>query len=422
MNEKTMQIEMPSEASPTPASPTLTSLNSRASILAVGTELTTGQITNRNAATISERLVQLGIEVVLHETVPDDRDAIKQALERCWATSRLVFVCGGLGPTTDDFTRDVIADWLKCPLEYYEPSWIKIQERLKKFGIPVAPSNEQQAYYPQGADVLKNAQGTADGFSCRIQRDQNMGRMWVLPGPPREIDAIWQDNDLTALIKKELPEGIEPLKLFTWECLGKSEAELGEITEAAIQGSGLQTGYRAHRPYVEVKLWVPESKISENQTWIDKLDAAIATWTVARNGEDLGKQLVALLKRAEAIDIVDSCSAGFLMERLGPIFRSEEGQEVAKNLTVAMEWQSTESPGAWISKVLSEADDSVLTLAIAGITPTGEWAMGLRENGRSLQKVLQSPWKDAALMERSRTYIVEFALKKWRDWLNQSSH
>lgn len=415
MSDKTMQIDAPSVASPT-----LASLNSRASILAIGTELTTGQITNRNAASISERLVHLGVEVVLHETVADDREAISQALNRCWEASRLIFVCGGLGPTTDDFTRDVIADWLKCPLEYHEPSWIKIQERLKSFGIPVAPSNEQQAYYPQGASVLKNAQGTADGFSCRIQRDQNAGLMWVLPGPPREIDAIWQDNDLNALIRNELPEGVEAKKLFSWQCLGKSEAELGEITEAIVKGSGLQTGYRAHRPYVEVKLWIPESQVAANQTWIDKLDIAISPWTATKHGEDLGHQLVSLLKRAEAVDIVDSCSAGFLMERLGPILRSETGHEVAQNLTVAMEWQSTESPGTWVSKVLNEADDSVLTLAIAGISPTGEWALGLRENGRSLQKVLQSPWKEVALMERSRTYAVEFAIKKWRDWLNQS--
>ncbi|MFL5814175.1 MAG: competence/damage-inducible protein A [Bdellovibrionia bacterium] len=401
------------------------SVQAKASILAIGTELTTGQITNRNAAWMSERLVNLGIDVVLHETVADDRAAILRALDRCWETSRLVFVCGGLGPTTDDFTRDVISDWLKRPLEFYEPSWIKIQNRLQKFGIPVAPSNKQQAFYPQGADVLKNAQGTADGFSCQIVRStgesgSEKGRMWVLPGPPREIEAIWQDNNLASMICRELPEGIEPLTLLTWECLGKSEAELGEITEAAVAGSELQTGYRAHRPYVEVKLWIPQSQIEAHQKWISKLDAAIAPWVVVKNGNDLGKQLVTLLKRADEIDIIDACTAGFLMERLGPIFRSPMGRDAARNLNVATEWEPLSSPGDWVTQVLSEADDGALTLAIAGITPSGQWAVGLKENGRSYQEVLQSPWKDIELIERSRAFTVEFALKKWRDWLTQS--
>jgi molybdenum cofactor synthesis domain-containing protein len=396
-------------------------LAAKASILAVGTELTTGQITNRNAAWMSERLVNLGIDVVLHETVADDRTAIFRALDRCWETSRLVFVCGGLGPTTDDFTRDVISDWLKRPLEFYEPSWIKIQNRLQKFGIPVAPSNKQQAYYPQGAEVLKNAQGTADGFSCQIERSSEKGRMWILPGPPREIEAIWKDNDLNSMICRELPASVEPLKLLTWECLGKSEAELGEITETAVAGSGFQTGYRAHRPYVEVKLWVPQSQVEASQRWISQLDTAIAPWVVAKNGDDLGKQLVTLLKRADEIDIIDACTAGFLMERLGPIFRSSAGRNAARNLNVATEWEPVSSPGDWVTQVLSEADDEALTLAIAGITPSGQWAVGLKENGRSYHEVLQSPWKDIELIERSRAFAVEFALKKWRDWLTQSA-
>jgi len=396
------------------------SLAAKASVLAIGTELTTGQITNRNASWISQQLVNMGIDVVLHETVADDRAAISRALDRCWETSRLIFVSGGLGPTTDDFTRDVISEWLKAPLEFYEPSWIKIQNRLQQFGIPVAPSNRQQAFYPQGAEVLKNLQGTADGFSCRVE---STGRMWVLPGPPREISAIWKGNDLPSMIARELPENVEPLELLTWECLGKSEAELGELTEAALAGSGFQTGYRAHRPYVEVKLWVPRSRLKESEKWITLLESAIGPWVVARNDDDLPKQLIALLKRAEAIDIVDACSAGMLIERLGSHFRSPAGREVAQNLTVATEWEAVSSPSDWVRQVLSEADEEALTLAVAGITSNGEWAVGLKENGRLYHEVLQSPLKgikqDLELLDRSRAFAVEFALKKWRDWLAQ---
>src|SRR2546423_11411812 len=126
-------------------------LSNRASVLAIGTELTTGQITNRNAPWISERLVQLGVEVVLHETVADDRSAIEAALNRCSQVSRLIFVTGGLGPTTDDFTRECIAQWAGRKLHFYEESWKKIVTRLSRLGIPVAEANRQQCFLPHGS-------------------------------------------------------------------------------------------------------------------------------------------------------------------------------------------------------------------------------------------------------------------------------
>ena len=108
----------------------------KASILAVGTELTTGQITNRNAAWISERLTSLGVEVVLHETVPDERNRILHALQNCEQHSQFIFVTGGLGPTSDDFTREVIAQWLKKPLLFDPETWNQVTDRLKRIGIP----------------------------------------------------------------------------------------------------------------------------------------------------------------------------------------------------------------------------------------------------------------------------------------------
>src|SRR5277367_6369590 len=97
-------------------------ISKRASVIAVGTELTSGQITNRNAAWISERLTALGLEVALHETVPDEHDLMLDALKRCAGLSSFVFVTGGLGPTQDDFTRDVVAEWAERKLEFHPPS------------------------------------------------------------------------------------------------------------------------------------------------------------------------------------------------------------------------------------------------------------------------------------------------------------
>ena len=159
----------------------------KAFLLAIGTELTEGQITNRNAVYLSEQLARLGIEVVRHETVADDRGEILGALVRAESAAELIFVTGGLGPTSDDFTRELAAEWLGETLEYREESWKKIVHRLESRGIIVAESNRQQCFFPRGAEVLPNAEGTADGF--RVERGKVQA--WFLPGPPREIAALW---------------------------------------------------------------------------------------------------------------------------------------------------------------------------------------------------------------------------------------
>lgn len=385
-----------------------------ASILAVGTELTTGQITNRNASWISERLVNLGVEVVLHETVPDERDLIFDALERCSRASRLIFVTGGLGPTTDDFTREVIAQWSGRPLEFHEPSWRKIQERLSRLGIPIAPSNRQQCYFPSGSSVLTNSAGTADGFTFQ----KGDATLRVLPGPPREIEVIWKETGIDEAIRRSLPGKLERLRLLTWQCLGKSEAELGELTESVLAGTGLRTGYRAHRPYVEIKVWVPESGLAQVTPDLKRLEEAIRPWLMGKQGEDLAVMLAKVLDHDEEIEILDSCTSGYLAERLSAVFRMPDFTKLGRSVVLTTEWNSPEFPRDWIAQALEQADEQGMTLAVAGISPAGDWALGLRQGNHRRCELLQSPYRNPELLERSRTYIVETALKLWLDWQN----
>lgn len=185
----------------------------KASILAIGTELTTGQTTNRNAAWISSQLDSLHIETVVHITVADNHARIKEALEHCARVSQLIFVTGGLGPTTDDFTREVIASWLEKKLIFNEASWQRILNRLTGVGIPVAPSNRQQCFFPEGCEIIPNPDGTASAFSALFGQDSQA--IWVLPGPPREVSAVWKNGIREAIEKKcpPPPEATSTLQL-----------------------------------------------------------------------------------------------------------------------------------------------------------------------------------------------------------------
>lgn len=394
----------------------------KASILAIGTELTTGQITNRNAAWLAERLADLGVETVLHETVADDREMIQAALDHCRSVSSLILVTGGLGPTTDDFTRESIAEWAKKPLRFYEPSWLKIHGRLTRLGIPVAESNRQQAYYPESAEVIVNDQGTADAFTLKLSA-KNRGadatdRIWVLPGPPHEVECVWK-NGIEAQVRACVPH-LKPLQLLTWQCIGKSEAELGELTERALAGSGLKTGYRAHRPYVEIKVWCTDQESRTHSEYFEKLEAAIGPWVATRQGEDLAESLLGLLARADEVEITDACSGGILAERLGQALRLPACAPQAESVILTTEWCSPSNPESWIRQVLSESDALSLTLAIAGLTPAGEWALGLRDGATTHVETLQSPYLGPELLDRSRRFVVESALKRWGEWLKVS--
>lgn len=384
----------------------------RAAVLAVGTELTSGQTTNRNAAWISARLADLNVETRLHLTVPDDRELILAGLEQCAREAGLVFVTGGLGPTTDDFTREVIAQWCGQELRFDEPSWNAINERLGRMGVRVAESNRQQCWFPEHAVPLPNAQGTARGFWFRHAGTD----LWALPGPPREIEAIWNDS-IASQLEQIVPRS-EPLRLLRWQCLGKSESELGEITERALAGSGVTTGYRAHRPYIEIKVWCPENRLAGARPFLAALERAIAPWLVCRDDEDLAAELLALLDQsgAEAIRVIDAFTGGELGKRLGTLAAQPSWRALWGRMHLSTLWNDPlESPQG----IPVPASRSLrLTVEASGHST---WRARLEgPDSFAREEEFEFPYKkleNPEILARTRTAIAELAMKHWRDWL-----
>ncbi len=391
----------------------------KAAILAVGTELTTGQIINRNASWLSEKITSLGIEVILHETVADDRPRIHEAITRCFHAAQWVFITGGLGPTTDDFTREVVSEWAELPLEFDEPSWNRIVARISSLGISVAESNRQQCYFPQGAEILANPEGTASGFTFLTSKPEAEGRIWVLPGPPSEVAAIWTQG-IEKTLKTLHPKTI-PIRLLTWQCMGKSEAELGEITEKALAGSGLQTGYRAHRPFVEIKVWCDPAAIEAKKPWLEQLQKVLAPWIMTVDGEDLAQRLLNRLEGYDAVDLIDQATSGDLARRLGSLLRTPQYQHLAMNLTLLTEWKAIESSEPTIKNLLDEADPDTLTLALTGYSVDGRATIGLKLGAKTFETEIRSPYPHPQWIERTRPYVLERALKIWSDWILLSS-
>ncbi|QNU65393.1 competence/damage-inducible protein A [Ruminiclostridium herbifermentans] len=161
----------------------------KAEILAVGTELLMGQISNTNAQYISSKLPDVGIGVYYHSVVGDNpnrlKESLKTALERC----DVVITTGGLGPTQDDLTKETIAGVFGKRLVLHEESLTSIKNFFNKIGRQMTQNNEKQAYMPEDSIILKNNNGTAPG--CIIGQGSKV--VVMLPGPPSEMKPMFDD-------------------------------------------------------------------------------------------------------------------------------------------------------------------------------------------------------------------------------------
>ena len=164
----------------------------KAAILAIGTELLMGQTVNTNASYLSHALNDLGIGVYYHYTVGDNPERMKSALMDLMSKCDLVITTGGLGPTLDDITKEMIAEVLGLEMVLDPHSLARVKERFMLFNRVMPESNVRQAYFPKGATILDNDQGTAP--ACIIDCQKTNTKIIVLPGPPRELKHLFEDR------------------------------------------------------------------------------------------------------------------------------------------------------------------------------------------------------------------------------------
>ena len=179
----------------------------RAIILAVGTELTEGVIVNTHFRFLGSELKGLGFQVVRGEQIPDRLSLFRQALRRAVAEAELILVTGGLGPTSDDLTREAVGEEAGVPLEFRNEVWEGLERRYASSGQRLPQTNRRQAFAPQGFELLANDWGTAPGFWGRIAARNADGAshtalIAALPGPPAELEPMWRQRLLPLLVRQ----------------------------------------------------------------------------------------------------------------------------------------------------------------------------------------------------------------------------
>ncbi len=288
----------------------------QASILCIGDELLRGQNSNTNAQEFAQRLSQAQYGVSLQMVCGDQPSSICHALETCLGHADLIIVSGGLGPTSDDVTREAIASTAGVQLQLDEPSWIAIQARLQGFGLEVAPSNRRQAFFPQGARIVPNKNGTAPGFTMTID-----GRtLHVLPGPPKECLPMLET--LLAQEEKETPTPSQ--EIYHLRLLGVIESDIAQIVDAQLTEirEHAEVSYLCHYPYMNIRVAIAARKQKELAEKMTELEILFKDNLVSKEERTALEQLETYLTQYPLM-IEDTLTQGVFAARIASQFKAK---------------------------------------------------------------------------------------------------
>jgi nicotinamide-nucleotide amidase len=286
----------------------------RTFVLNTGTELLLGDVRDAHLSFIAQRILPLGLRITEQRTVPDG-SAIQETLQHIFPRADLVFVTGGLGPTSDDITRDLVAELLALKLVRDEAVMQRITERLALRRIRLTNSISRQADVPAGAQVLPNVFGTAPGLFLRARINPAVAspHLFLLPGPPRELQPMFHESVLP-IVRSLVPDtGGVVRRLYKIANRGESVVE-AEVGERLLAIAGLEVGYCARPGEVDLRIVGDPDQIRQGEAIIvGSLGDAIFT----TSDQSLEEVVVhSLIQRKESLAVAESCTGGLLAHRL----------------------------------------------------------------------------------------------------------
>lgn len=290
----------------------------RIEIICTGDEVLTGKIVNSNFSHISQRLEDVGLDVVWGTTVGDDRTQLLDAFQRAGTRADAVIVNGGLGPTIDDLSQEIAARAAGLDLVLDE-AWLgRMEEFFARRQRVMPPNNRKQAMLPRGAEILDNPVGTACGFAMDI----GQARFFFTPGVPRELKRMLEEQIIPRLLARSGVPGVIRLKRFHSYGIGESRADgLLDGIEAMAEDGCAKLGFRAHYPQLETKLVVrgrdAEDVARRLAPLQDEVRRRLGNFILAEDDRTLEGVLVDELARAGAsLAMVETFSAGQMAARI----------------------------------------------------------------------------------------------------------
>ena len=284
-------------------------------ILSTGDELTSGRVIDTNSAEIAERLFAIGIEVLAILKVGDSKDQLLWALRQAQALGDSVIGTGGLGPTSDDLTTEVVAEFLGCKLRQNEHVASELQQRFKERRISWSANTLKQALFPDGSTIISNPVGTAPGFQVPIGPDKTL--MW-LSGVPQEMVAMLEQTVLP-WIERQRGEAAQAFSC-TFKIYGVTEGKLDEMLRSVQLGNNARLSFRAHYPDLSLGLTV-RTKTADGsllfETIKKEIRARLGKHIYAEGNTSLEEVIGGLLKeKQQTLALAESCTGGYISHRV----------------------------------------------------------------------------------------------------------
>lgn len=290
-----------------------------AEIIAVGSELLLGQITNTNARFLSEQLARLGINVYYHTVVGDNPGRLKRAIQIAQERADLIVFSGGLGPTKDDLTKEVIAETIGVGLEEDQEAMNYIEKYFRVRNMPMTPNNRKQANILQGATLLPNETGMAPGMA--LKKD---GIIYMLyPGPPSELEPMFLKYGRRFLLR-ELNK-IERIESRVLRFFGIGEALLeAELEDLIANQSNPTIAPLAGDGDVTVRLTAKGDDDAERKEMLDRLEKEIlrrvGSYFYGYDDTNLFVELARTLEEKKlTLAVAESLTGGYFQEKVTDI-------------------------------------------------------------------------------------------------------
>ena len=291
-------------------------------LLLTGNEIMSGDTIDSNSAMIAQRLSELAVSVHRKVTVGDDRDLLVRELLAMTEAADLVIVNGGLGPTVDDLTAEILAEVAGVPVTEHPGALAHLQSWCAQRNLPLNDANHKQALLPEGCSLIENPIGSAVGFELTI----NGCRVLCTPGVPSELRVMldWIVEDLGAALDRPSERNILRLQTFG---LGESSAQQLIADNIDDWPDAVELGFRAGAPQMEIKLTIDDASAATQQRDCRlQLEALFGDHIIGEGDSQLAQVVLELLaQRKQTLATAESCTGGLIASMLTRVPGSSAG-------------------------------------------------------------------------------------------------
>ncbi len=291
-----------------------------AEIISVGTEILLGEITDTNSVFLARTLRDMGVNVYFMTSVGDNERRIAEVIRIALSRAQIVIMCGGLGPTVDDMTRQGVAVATNRELIFHQSLLDSIAQRFTSLRVHMTENNRRQAYVPDGAIIIENPVGTAPGFAV----EQGEQVVICLPGVPREMKYLMNESVIPYL-RKRYGITTQIIKARNFKTAGIGESMLDELLGSdLLQSSNPTIGLAAHSGVIDIRITAKADTTEQADAMIAEFEAAVreraGEYIFGSDGDTIDSALMEALKSRHArISVIEAGIQSIVGERFKDI-------------------------------------------------------------------------------------------------------